>query len=150
MSENEKLIKAKKSIIILFYLSVFYFVLLFSVFIDSFFINKDQDLSLTGSVAIFFYVLILATSIFAAVNLYRFKNPKLIRKKAINDSDERLITIHRMTGAFSFYFMLLLLFVALIISVSLNSIELFGFSLISIIVMIIVHIVIKLILKKYY
>jgi len=150
MSEKEKLIKSKRSIKLMLYLGTFYLLLILFVFIDAFLINKNPDLVFTGNVAIFFYVLILSTIIFITVNIFRLNNPKLIRRKAINDSDERLFVIHRMTGAFSFYVMLFLLFLALIFSVSINSIELFGFSIISIMVMTIVHTIIKLVLKKYY
>lgn len=150
MTENEKIRKAKKDIMGFVLLSSFYSLLAIMLFIDYFFISNEEPFSFDSQEAIFFYVIIALSLVSTGINVIRLKSSKSIRNKAIRDSDERFIQIQRQTNSGTFMVMMMVLFIGMILSVPLDSIELFCFSLIALILMVVVSSIIKLVLKKRY
>mgnify|MGYP000860150915 CR=1 FL=1 len=148
MTEKEKLYKTKKNIKVMLYLSIFYFILTFFIFVESFFINKEQNLSFVGGVAIFLYALLSITLAFIVINLYRLNNPKTIRRKAIRDFDERLLEIHHSANSSTFRVLFIINLITMIVSIPLNSLDLFTYSIILLFIVPIIHTLIKVILKK--
>jgi len=150
MTEQEKICRAKKEIKGFVLLSSFYSLFAIMLFFDSFFLSNEEPINFAAPEAIFFYVIIALALVFSVVNVIRLKSPKSIRNKAIRDSDERFIQIQRQANSGTNVVMALVLFIGMMLSVPLNSIELFGFSLIALILMVVVHSIIKLVLKKRY
>ena len=150
MTEKEKIKKAKNDVKTLVLIGGFYFMMSVLLFVDGFFIENEEPISFTGTVAIFFYVIIALSLAFTVTNAIRLKNPKSIRNKAIRDSDERFIQIQRQANSSTHIVMYLVLIFGMLLSFPFDSIELFGFSFVSLILMVIIHSIIKLIIKKRY
>lgn len=130
------------------YFGILYFLITLLSFINVFFIERDESISYTGYVAIFFYVIILLTMVIVIINLIRYKSPMRIRKKAIKDYDERDRKIQQSANSTTLASMTLISILGLIISVSLDSLELFGFCFLSLLLMFIINVLSKIILKK--
>ena len=148
MTEKEKLTKAKKVIRGYIYLGIFYLLVTLLSLIDVFFIEKDETVSYTSYVAIFFYVIILLSLVIVIINVVRYNSPTKIRNKAIKDYDERYKKIQQKANSNTLAAMAFILLLGIILSVSLDSIELFGFCIFSLLLMFIINVINKFVLKK--
>jgi hypothetical protein len=150
MTEKEKLVKTKKTIKSYIYLGVFYLLVTLLSFIDVFFIEKDSSTSFIGYVGIFFYTIILLLLSIVIMNVVRYKSPMKIRKKAIRDYDERDRKIQQTANSTTLASIALILVLGIILSVSLDSLELLGFCFLSLLLMLIINFLSKIVLKKHH
>ena len=148
MTEKEKLAKTKKAIKSYIYLGIFYLLVTLLSFIDVFFIEKDESASFTGYVGIFFYIIISLSLAIVILNVVRYKSPTKIRKKAIRDYDERDRKIQQNANSTTLVSIAMILILGIILSVSLDSLELFGFCFLSLLLMFIINVISKIVLKK--
>jgi len=150
MTEKEKLTKTKKTIKSYIYLGIFYLLVTILSFIEVFFIERDESVNFTSYVGIFLYIVILLSLVIVIINMVRYKSPMKIRKKAIRDYDERDRKIQQTANSNTLASMALILILGIILSVSLDSIELFGFCILSLLLMFIINVISKVVLKKHH
>ena len=148
MSEKEKLVKAEKALKYYVVIGSFYLLLGILLLIDVFFLNGDESVQIFSTVSIFAYTIVLLSFAFVTINLLRLKNPMSIRKKAIKDSDERSLQIRNTANSVSFVVVMLILLFGIVLSVQLNSVELFSFSLVLLFFSVIIQTITRIVLHK--
>lgn len=150
MTEKEKLVRTKKDLKAVMFLSVFYLLLVLFSFIEIFFLEIDNSITFSSNVAYFFYIIFIVSLIMVIISVVRYKSPKFIRRKAIKDYDERNRKIQQRANSNTLGMTVLILLIGIVLSASLDSIELFIFCIITLLLIFIMNVISKLVLQKRY
>ena len=143
-----KIKKTKKSIKCIIFASSFYLAICVAAIFDALLVRPNEDMDILSAPLIVLYSLGILSISILTFNIMRFHNVNMIRKKAIHDYDERNALVQEKTNTFTLQFICFSLVLGFLLSIYLNSIELFAFCFILILLIIFCHIITKIIINK--
>ena len=148
ISNEMKIRKSKTAIKHLVYLSAFYLVICIAAIIDMLLVRPNEEITILSAPMIFMYILTVASISILSYNVVRLNNLEMIRRKAIRDYDERNYVVQERTNTLTLRFICFILVFGLLLSLYFNSVELFAFCFILILLIMFFHLIMKIIVNK--
>jgi hypothetical protein len=148
ISTEMKIKKSKQAIKYIIFASAIYLVICITTILDALVITSNEDVAVFSEAMIVLYLLGISSASILTFNIIRFHNVDMIRKKAIHDYDERNALVQEKTNTFTLLFVCFSLVIGLLLSIHLNSVELFTACLILLFLIILAHVIIKILVKR--
>lgn len=148
ISTEMKIKKSKQAIKYIIFASAFYLVICVAAILDALLITPNEGVAIFSAPMVFMYLLTITSIFVLTYNVLRYHNSEMIRKKAVHDYDERNFVVQERTNSATLKLVCLLLMFGLLLSLYLNSVELFAFCSILILLIIVSHVVIKILVNR--
>ena len=149
MITNEKKIQnAKNTIKNYIIFSSIYIAIFIAAIIDTLIITPNEGIRVFSGTMIVLYLFLGLSLIVFILNIHRYSNPETIRRKAIDDYDERNILVLQKANSLTLQFVTFALIIGLLLGLYFNSVEVFMSCLVLFVLIMMAHIVIKFIVNR--